>query len=80
MRKTEAHLIKKEHINLEESTYYIPDQKNEEKNQIIYLNSAQLKIAERRMRTKGELLFDITNFRKRWEKVRAEAEIDFILK
>ena len=78
MRKTEAHLIKKEHINLEEGTYCIPKQKNEEQNQIIYLNSAQLKIAERRMRTKGELLFDITNFRRRWEKVRTEAEIENI--
>jgi integrase len=78
MRKTEAHKIKKEHINLEEGTYYIPDQKNEEKNQIIYLNSVQLKIAAKRMRTKGELLFDITNFRKRWEKVRAEAGIEDI--
>lgn len=78
MRKTEAHLIKKEHINLEEGTYYIPDQKNEEQNQIIYLNSVQLKIATERMKTKGELLFDITNFRRRWEKVRAEAEIENI--
>ena len=78
MRKTEAHKIKKEHINLEEGTCYIPDQKNQEQNQIIYLNSAQLKIATKRMRTKGELLFDITNFRRRWEKVRAAAEIENI--
>ena len=78
MRRTEALEIKKEHINLEEGTYYIPKQKNQEKNQIIYLNSVQLKIAAKRMRTKGDMLFDSTNFRRRWEKVRALAEIENI--
>ena len=78
MRRTEALEIKKEHINLEEGTYCIPKQKNQEQNQIIYLNSAQLKIAIKRMRTKGDMLFDSTNFRRRWEKVRTEAEIEDI--
>jgi len=31
------------------------------------------------MRTKGELLFDSTNFRKRWERIRAEAGIEDIV-
>lgn len=77
-RKTEAHLIKKEHINLEEQTYYIPKQKNQKMNQIIYMNSVMLKIATERMETEGEMLFDTTNFRKRWERVRAEAGIEDI--
>lgn len=79
MRNMEARNIRKEHINLEEGTYCIPKQKNEEQNQIIYLNSVQLKIAAKRMKTKGDMLFDSTNFRKRWEKVRAEAGIEDIV-
>lgn len=74
-RKEELFQIKKGHIDLDFGTLLIPDQKNDDKNQTIYLNSEALKIAKKQMSSKGEMLFNGTNFRKIWNKVRDVAEI-----
>ncbi len=78
-RYQEAFNIKKEHIDLNNATLLIPDQKNQKHNQIVYLNSVQLKIVTKYINTKGEMLFDATNYRKRWEKVRALAGVPDIV-
>ena len=76
LRKSELFRIEKEHIDLDEGTLLIPTQKNGEENQTVYLNSEALKIAKKQMRSKGDMLFNKTNFRKIWEKVRAVAGIE----
>ena len=51
------------------------NKKNHDKNQTIYLNSEALKIAKKQMNSQGEMLFNGTNFRKIWERVRDVAGI-----
>ena len=76
-RKTELFRIEKDHVDLNQGTLLMPDQKNATHNQIIYLNSEALKIAENQIsKNPGSMLFNTTNFRKIWEKVRKVAEID----
>jgi len=74
-RREELFRIKKEHIDLDEGTLLIPTQKNDDKNQTVYLNSKAQEIAKKQMNSKGEMLFNRTNFRKIWEEVRTVAEI-----